>query len=46
MNMVLPENFYKERRLEALVENQTTYTLEKAEMHIFETHKSADEVIL
>lgn len=44
--MVLPENFYKDRRLEKLVENQTTFTLEKAEMHVFETHQQADQVRL
>lgn len=44
--MVLPENFYKNRRLEKLVENQTTFTLEKAEMHVFETHQEAEQVLL
>lgn len=44
--MQLPEKFYTERKLENLVENQTSYTLESAAMHIFETHKKADKVVL
>lgn len=44
--MILPEHFYQNRRLEKLVENQTTFTLQKAEMHIFETHQEADQVLL
>jgi len=44
--MRLPEHFYTERKLENLVENQTSYTLESAAMHIFETHKQADKVLL
>jgi len=44
--MWLPEHFYSERKLEHLVENQTSYTLESAAMHIFETHKQADKVLL
>lgn len=44
--MTLPEHFLKNRRLESLVENQTTYAIEHAEMHIFETHRQADQVLL
>lgn len=44
--MWLPEHFYTERKLENLVENQTSYTLESAAMHVFETHKQADKVLL
>lgn len=44
--MKLPNNFFKNRRLETLVENQTSYTLEHAEMHVFETHQQAEQVLL
>lgn len=44
--MYLPDNFLKGRRLETLVENQTTYSLSNAEMHIFETHQEAERVLL
>ncbi len=44
--MLLPESHYKKRKLENLVENQTSYTLNRAEMHVFETHKVADNVML
>lgn len=44
--MNLPENFLKGRRLETLVENQTTYSLSNAEMHVFETHQEAERVLL
>ncbi|WP_224482884.1 AraC family transcriptional regulator [Robertkochia aurantiaca] len=44
--MELPEGFFKNRKLEHLVENQTSYTLENAAMHIFETHKRAERVML
>lgn len=44
--MLLPDHFYTNRKLENLVENQTSYTLENAAMHIFETHKQADKVLL
>lgn len=42
----LSENFIKERRLETLVENQTSYTLNHAAMHVFETHEQAQSVLL
>lgn len=44
--MYLPERFLQNRRLETLVENQTSYTLESAEMHVFETHEQAQRVLL
>ncbi|SFT01059.1 transcriptional regulator, AraC family [Zhouia amylolytica] len=44
--MQLPESFFKQRRLETLVENQTSYTLENAALHVFETHKQAEHVLL
>ncbi|HMQ64414.1 MAG TPA: AraC family transcriptional regulator [Flavilitoribacter sp.] len=44
--MELPVDFLKGRRLETLVENQTSYTLENAAMHVFETHQAAERVLL
>jgi len=44
--MQLSEKFFKERRLEQLVENQTSYTLNNAAMHVFETHLQAERVLL
>lgn len=44
--MQLSDKFYKERKLQSLVENQTTYTVNSAEMHVFETHQEADRVLL
>jgi AraC-like DNA-binding protein len=44
--MELSDRFYKERKLQTLVENQTTYTVNNAEMHVFETHQEADRVLL
>ena len=44
--MRLPEEFFKTRKLEHLVENQTSYTLEHAAMHVFETHEQAERVML
>lgn len=44
--MPLSKNILKKRRLETLVENQTSYALKNAEMHIFETHTIAKEVLL
>ncbi|AOW19784.1 AraC family transcriptional regulator [Urechidicola croceus] len=44
--MLLPEHFYTDRKLEDLVENKTSYTLESSAMHIFETHKRAEKVLL
>ncbi|MEL6867104.1 MAG: AraC family transcriptional regulator, partial [Bacteroidota bacterium] len=44
--MSLPNHVLKNRRLETLVENQTSYALENAEMHIFETHQQAAQIQL
>lgn len=44
--MLLPQKFLNARRLENLVENQTSYTLNNAEMHIFETHERAQKIAL
>ena len=44
--MQLPDRFFSERRLETLVENQTSYTLNSAVLHVFETHQSAKRVLL
>ena len=44
--MQLSERFFKERKLEHLVENQTSYTLNNAAMHVFETHLQAQKVLL
>ncbi|WP_233268630.1 AraC family transcriptional regulator [Cellulophaga sp. L1A9] len=44
--IALSDKFLKGRKLESLVENQTSYTLRNAAMHIFETHKQANEVLL
>lgn len=44
---MLPTNsILKNRRLETLVENQTSYAVESAEMHIFETHQEAEQILL
>lgn len=42
----LSKDFFKERRLETLVENQTSYTMNSAAMHVFETHQQAQNVLL
>ena len=44
--MIIPQQFFNERRLEKVVENQTSYTLQNAAMHIFETHEQANKVCL
>jgi len=44
--MQLPRSFYTNRKLELLVENQTSYTLNNAAMHVFETHQQAERVLL
>ena len=44
--MDLSNNFYEGRKLENLVENQTSYTLNNAALHIFETHEQAERVML
>jgi AraC-like DNA-binding protein len=40
------QRFLKGRRLETLVENKTSYTIQQAEMHLFETHQQAEQVLL
>ncbi|MEM6344518.1 MAG: AraC family transcriptional regulator [Bacteroidota bacterium] len=44
--MSFAKKFLKNRRLETLVENQTSYALDNAELHIFETHQEAEKVLL
>lgn len=44
--MKLTDAFFQQRKLQTLVENQTTYSLTNAEMHIFETHQQAEKVLL
>jgi AraC-like DNA-binding protein len=44
--MHLPENYRRGRSLQTLVENRTTFTLKKAELNLFETHKEAEQVHL
>jgi len=42
----LLDNFLEGRRLETMVENQTSYTMNNAAMHVFETHEQAASVLL
>ncbi|MCR9064999.1 MAG: AraC family transcriptional regulator [Cytophagales bacterium] len=42
----LTQNHYAERKLENLVENRTIHTLRNAELNIFETHQTSNEVLL
>lgn len=44
--MLSAKSVLKNRRLETLVENQTTYTLNNAALHIFETHQQAEQILL
>lgn len=44
--MDLREYCLNNRRLESLVENQSSFTLDHAAMHIFETHQQAEQVLL
>jgi AraC-like DNA-binding protein len=44
--MSLSKSILKKRRLETLIENKTSYTLKNAEMHLFETHTIAKQVLL
>jgi AraC family transcriptional regulator len=44
--MRLPEHFLNNRKLESLVEHQSSFTLDHAAMHIFETHQQAEQVLL
>ncbi|MEY3039018.1 MAG: hypothetical protein RLZZ593_160 [Bacteroidota bacterium] len=43
-NLLLPHR--QKRTLQQLVENQTTYTSDRSELHIFETHQQAEQVEL
>jgi AraC family transcriptional regulator len=42
----LTNGFYKERKLQNLVENQTSFTLKNTSLHIFETYHEAKDVYL
>lgn len=44
--MISTGTILKNRELTTLVENQTSYSLSNAEMHVFETHKEAERVLL
>ena len=44
--MQLPRSFFEHRKLESLVENQSSYTTANAAMHVFETHQQAESVLL
>ena len=44
--MQLPDEFLNSRKIESLVENQSSFTLDHAAMHIFETHAQAEQVLL
>ncbi|GJM60718.1 helix-turn-helix domain-containing protein [Persicobacter diffluens] len=44
--MQLSKEFHQYRKLEQLVENKTSYQLEHAELHIFETHEVAEKISL
>ncbi|MEO1021226.1 MAG: AraC family transcriptional regulator [Bacteroidota bacterium] len=44
--MHLSKRHFEGRKLENLVENQTTYLAQHAELHIFETHQQAEQVLL
>ncbi|MEM6644014.1 MAG: AraC family transcriptional regulator [Bacteroidota bacterium] len=44
--MMLPQNFYSNRKLEQLVENRTSYSVNNAELNIYETHHYAEKVVL
>ncbi|UOB15917.1 AraC family transcriptional regulator [Abyssalbus ytuae] len=44
--MQLSENFFKNRKINSLVENKTSYVVDNAAMHIFETHEQAERVLL
>ncbi len=44
--MELTESFLKNRRIETLVENRSTFTLDHTELSIFETHQQAADVYL
>ncbi len=43
---MLPNSVLQHRKLETLVENQTTFSSNNAELHIFETHQHAEQIQL
>jgi AraC family transcriptional regulator len=44
--MHLPEHFFNSRKLDQLVENKTSFTIDQAELNIYETHHYAEKVTL
>ena len=44
--MNIPSLFRKGSELQTLVENRTSYSLDHAELNLFETHQKAEEVLL
>ncbi|MEN0005597.1 MAG: AraC family transcriptional regulator [Bacteroidota bacterium] len=44
--MPITDSILRKRQLQTLVENQTTYTVGNAEMHLFETFQQAEQVLL
>ena len=44
--MRLPDHFFANRRLDLMVENKTSYTIDNAELNIYETHHFAEQVLL
>jgi AraC family transcriptional regulator len=42
----LTNSLLKGRKLQTLVENQTTFTVNNAALHVFETHQQAERVLL
>lgn len=44
--MKLPDHFFAQRKLEQLVENKTSYTINNAELNVYETHHYAEQIIL
>ncbi len=44
--MRLPEKFFTDRKLDQLVENKTSFTVNNAELNIYETHHYAEKVVL
>lgn len=42
--MRLTDSFYQKRRLETLVENRTVYSLNSAELNVYETHLAVERV--
>ncbi|MEY3052388.1 MAG: hypothetical protein RLY31_2173 [Bacteroidota bacterium] len=44
--MTLSDKLCNGRKLETLVENRTTHHMDPADLHLFETHKQAEQVVL